>query len=415
MSSTKKNRWIILAALLFNNLCLGATYTWSIFNKPLMETHGWQLSEVSLAYSMLLIVTFFSNLISGQLQNKLGPRKLMLLSLIFWGGGWFLTSFATSIPQLYLFFSFTVGIGAGLGYNTIIATIPRWFPDCKGLANGLVVGASGLAPILFAPVGYFLLDNFGVGNAFKYLGLTFLIIMSATFWLITAPSEGWKPEGWEPPEATEATGVLQNKTTKEMLRDPVFYLLWFVLLAGATAGMIMTGHASGIGMELVNMTGSQAAMMVSLLAVMSFGGRLLMGSLSDKIGRYRTILIIVIAIVADMFFFGTVHSFGSFVVALSVIGFSFGSIMSVFPALCADTFGSAHIASNWSVLYSGYTVASFVGPMSAAKCVEAYGSYVNVFVLSGVLAALALIAQIAAMIINNRRLAKKETANEEYI
>ena len=143
---------------------------------------------------------------------------------------------------------------------------------------------------------------------------------------------------------------------------------------------------------------------------MSFAGRLIMGSLSDKIGRYRTVLAIIIIIAADMFFFGVVHSFPTFVLALSVVGFCFGSIMSVFPALCSDTFGVTHMSSNWSVMYSGYTVASFIGPMSAAKCVEAFGSYVNVFVLSGVLAALALIALLAAMRINSRRVAQKAAA-----
>ncbi len=406
----ERNRWVILAALVINNICLGATYVWSIFNAPLMEANGWQLSQVSLAYSMLLLVTFFANLVSGQLQNKVGPQKLMLVALIFWGGGWFLTGFARSLPQLYIFFSLIVGIGTGFGYNTVVSTIPRWFPDRKGLANGLVIGASGLSPLPFAPLGYFLLERFGVQNSFKGLGAIFLVLMAATFWLITAPPKGWKPEGWEPPVATVKTGILQEKRTGEMVKDPVFYLLWFVLMTGATAGMIMTGHASGIGQELVGMTGSQGAMMVSLLAVMSFAGRLIMGSLSDKIGRYRTVLAIIIIIAADMFFFGVVHSFPTFVLALSVVGFCFGSIMSVFPALCSDTFGVTHMSSNWSVMYSGYTVASFIGPMSAAKCVEAFGSYVNVFVLSGVLAALALIALLAAMRINSRRVAQKAAA-----
>ena len=195
----EKNRWVILAALVINNICLGATYVWSIFNTPLMEANGWQLSQVSLAYSLLLLVTFFANPISGQLQNKVGPQKLMLVALVFWGGGWFLTGFATSLPQLYLFFSLVVGIGTGFGYNTVVSTIPRWFPDRKGLANGLVIGASGLSPLPFAPIGYFLLDRFGVQNSFKGLGIIFLVLMAATFWLITAPPQGWKPEGWVPP------------------------------------------------------------------------------------------------------------------------------------------------------------------------------------------------------------------------
>ena len=379
----RRNRWMVLLVLMLNNICLGAPYVWSIFNQPLMEARGWQLSQISLAYSLMLLVTFFANLLAGWLQEWVPPQWLLLAGGVLWGGGWALTGFAQTLPQLYLSFSLVTGLGSGLGYNTVVSQVPRWFPDRMGLANGVVVGGSGLAPLLFAPMGYTLLDRFGVENAFKVLGLVFLLVMGATFWVIAAPARG---------TAAAAAGEPGDKGPGEMLRDPRFYLLWFVLMTGATAGMIMTGHAAGIGRSLAGLDAGAAALTVSALAAANFSGRLVVGALSDRLGRMRTITVILCVILADMLVFPYAVTPPAFVAALMVVGFCFGAVMATFPALCADLFGRRRLSANWSVLYSGYTAASFLGPMAAARCMERFGSYQAVFSLSAGLLALGLVA-----------------------
>jgi len=378
----RRNRWLVLAVLMLNNLCLGAPYVWSIFNQPLMEVRGWQLSQISLAYSLMLFVTFLSNLLAGWLQEWVPPQWLLLTGAVLWGGGWALTGTAQTLPQLYLYFGLVVGMGSGLGYNTVVSQVPRWFPDKLGLANGIVVGGSGLSPLLFAPVGYALLERFGVEGAFRVLGLTFLCVMGATFWIISAPARG---------AAAKAAGEPSDKGPGEMLRQKQFYLLWFVLMTGATAGMIMTGHAAGIGQSLAGLSAGTAALMVSVLAAANFSGRVIAGSLSDRFGRLRTITVIVGVLLLDMLVFPFARNLPAFAAALVVVGFCFGAVMATFPALCADTFGRRHHSANWSVLYSGYTAASFLGPMAAAWAMERFGSYTAVFLLSGGLLVLALI------------------------
>lgn len=388
--SLMKKRWIILAAMIVQYFCTGAPYMWSIFNNPLVEANNWDLGQVSLAYSALMLFVFISNVITGQLQGKISVRKLMIAAGLFWSAGWFLTGFAKTLPQLYLFFSATVGIGGGIVYNTLVSLLPYWFPDRKGFTNGLLASASGIAPVFLAPLGYFFLDNFGVLNSFKYLGIIFFVLMLGTVWIITSPKAGWLPDGWGAVKVAK-TSAVKDKTSREMLKTPQFYMIWFVVMACCTAGSIMTGHASNIGQELVNITASQGALMVSFLAIMSFLGRLSMGYLSDKIGRQKTILIIASAISLDMILFFFVSNFMMFAVAVGIVGFSFGAFMAVFPVLVGDVFGQKHFSSNFPLVYSGYTCAFFVGLLATAKFLEVSGSYQNVFIMSAVLAIISVV------------------------
>ena len=390
-----KKRWVVLGALTISNLCYGSIYAWSIFNRPLIEGTGLPIRYVSLAYSLMMITTFIFTLVSAPLLRRWGHRRLILLSAIFWCAGWFLTGYARSAAALYLFFSLLVGIGAGFGYNTIVSLIPQWFPDKKGLANGIAIGASGIAPLITAPLASALLSRFGVFSAFRALSLFFAVLLLGVFWLIDSPPAGYQAQ-WAPQAPAGSTPQQTGKTTLEMLQDPIFYLFWFVLLAADTSGMMMTGHAADIGSVQAGLSAQSATMLVSLLAVMNFTGRILFGTLSDKIGRYRVVTAILVIIAASMLLMGRVSQVWQFLVVFSLVGICFGAVMAVFPALCADCFGTKHMASNWSVMYSGYTAASFIGPFSAAACFEWTGSYQAAFFIAAGLSLAALIVFIVA-------------------
>lgn len=397
-----KRRWAILAALFVGNICYGSIYVWSIFNQPLIQATGLPISQVSLAYSLMMIFTFIFTLCAAPLLRKWGHRRVMMVSAAFWSLGWFLTGSARTMGQLYFYFSFLVGVGAGFGYNTIVSLVPLWFPDRTGLANGVAIGASGLAPVITTPLAYAVLERFGVATSFRTLGILFAGLLLCVVCMIQSPPPGYEMlfAGNRKVDMKALTGI----GTRKMLKDPVFYLFWIALLCGATSGMMMTGHAASIGAELVGMQASAAALLVSLLAVMSFSGRLLMGILSDKIGRFRVIAASLLLIGGAMLMLGNLRTLWEFLVAFSIVGFCFGAIMAVFPAVCSDTFGAKHMASNWSVLYSGYTVASFIGPYSAAAFMEASGSYRSAFLLAGALGVGAMILFLfAGQILKRRR------------
>lgn len=415
-------RGVILAAGALTAVGTSAIYMWSIFNKPLMDTFGYTTSEVSMVYSLFLLASCFSSMIAGWLQHKMQPRFIVLSAGILFGIGWIGSGFATSLPLLYFFFSLCAGAGNGFLYNTIVAIVTKWYPDKRGLANGVCIGAIGLGPVFFAPLGNFLIESLDVQMAFRVVGIIWIVTYLIFSWLLYVPPANWAPKGWRAEVAdplqtdpsqtqiaedkvVEGTVAIRevNFTARQMFKQPLYYVLFLILMVATTSGLMVTGHASNIGQEMAQLTASEGAIMVSVLAFGSFLGRLCFGVISDKIGRYNTLIVaLLLNAVVMLGFMAQAHTFVSFLVAVSLVGASFGGTMSVVPAIVGDEFGSANFGQNYSFVYPGYTVASFVGPMAAASAVEAVGSYVPSFYIAGGIALVGIV-----LVLIGKRLAKK--------
>lgn len=374
---------ILLAAAVCGGLT-GAIYMWSIFNKPLMELYGWVPQQVSLAYSLFLLMMAISGIISGWLQRRMSARTLVLVAGIGLSTGWVLTGFANSIPTLYLTFSLVAGFFDGLIYNAAVSTAAKWFPDKRGFASGVCIGAMGLAPLPFAPIGNALIESFGAPTSFKIVGGIFLALFLVFSWFIEAPPAGWLPKGWKPEEGKAQAASVDIKS-RDMFKKPVFWVLWALFAVAATSGLMMTGHASGIGQELAGLSPTQGALLVGILAAANFTGRFGFGALSDKIGRYNGLLLVTILTAVIMLFFGRADSFATFTIVLCAVGACYGGVMTIMPSLCGDLFGMVNFGQNYAFLFTGFTCASFIGPMLAANVFASTGSYAGAFPIAAVL------------------------------
>ncbi|KUO71551.1 MAG: hypothetical protein APF81_11295 [Desulfosporosinus sp. BRH_c37] len=393
-------RWFILVQLFISVGCTGGVYAWSVFSKPLMKLHGWTGPEVTLAYSCILVCVALVGIVGGRFLDRFGPKYLMLGAGILFGSGWFLVGYADTLLKLYLFFGVIGGIGDGLLYQTSVTTATRWFPERKGLAAGIVVGAAGLAPVVIAPLANWVLTNYGVLNAFKFFGVLFLIIRVAGFWIVIDPPVGWKPEGYVPPAVTATTiSTGLDYGPKEMMKDKRFYMLWFTYLCGCVSGLLLISQASGLAQELAHLTAAQAAALgVGVLAICNFVGRSGMGFLSDKIGRFKTLSIIFITTAVMMLLFRQAHSYGTYVPVLAITGVCFGGLLATFPSITGEMFGMRRMGSNYGIMFTAYGTAAIVGPMVGAWCKQLTGNYNLAFVFS---ACLALIAFILIFTLNN--------------
>ncbi|MGI6590851.1 MAG: OFA family MFS transporter [Eggerthellaceae bacterium] len=388
MATKVYRRVIVLVAA---SLCCGATgcvYMWSIFNKPLMAAHGWAQADVALAYSLYLVMVCLMGFICGWMQTKMSPKKLVLIAGTLFGGGWILTAFANSLPMLYLSFSVIAGAGNGFIYNTSVTVAQKWYPDRRGLASGLCIGLAGLAPVVFAPLGNYFIAAFDVSTAFILVGVIILVLYWVFAQFLKLPEPGWKPEGWEPPASLGAANCLSDLKTTTMLRQPLFWVMWLTLCAACTSGTMMTGNASNIGQDLAGLTAAQGAMQVGIFAVGGFCGRFGFASLSDKIGRHNTFLIMLGAnAVVMLFFLNGARDFLSFTVCLVIIGACFGGSMATMASLCGDNFGTANYGQNYAFVYSGFTMSSFTGSWCAALCMQLTGTYFASFMVAGFLSA----------------------------
>ena len=126
MKITKATRWRVFAGVWIQSLFTSATAFFSLFALPLTGQFGWSSSEFSMAYTIYMFVYCAMGFVGGLLAEKLQPRVAIYLGLLFFSAGWFLTGFASSIPQLYLFYGVMAGAGAGTIYPACLPqVVPR--------------------------------------------------------------------------------------------------------------------------------------------------------------------------------------------------------------------------------------------------------------------------------------------------
>lgn len=366
MEGKKTNRWLVVLGSLIMQLSLGAIYTWSLFNAPLVEKFGWDVSATVFTFSVTLVFFALSVIVAGRIQDKIGPRKVATVGGILTGTGVILASFATSPTMLYLTYGFIAGIGIGSAYVTPLAACVKWFPEKRGLINGLVLAALGLGGVIFKPVILYFIAAYGVSSAFLYLGLIYgsLIVVGAQF--LAVPPAGYTPPGWTPPapkaDETFVAGA-KDYTIAEALKTPQMYILFLWMFFAAGAGLMVISVAANIGMSLVGLSLAAAGNAVVTISLFNAAGRLFWGAISDKIGRVISVLIIFVLLGSALTFMSMVSmTYVTFLLATCVIGFCFGGTAALFPTITADWFGTKNVGNNYGAVFLFYGVAALIAP-----------------------------------------------------
>lgn len=382
------NRWIVLAASIVINLCIGSAYAWSVFQKPLIKMFGWTTAEASLAFTLSLSLVPLAMIVAGRIQDQKGPKLVVFVGGIIFGAGILLTGFVSSITTLYLSYGLLGGIGIGTIYGCTVANTVKWFPDKRGLAGGLTAAGFGLGAVLFAPVAVNLIASFDVLTTFKILGAVYVFGVCSSSLLLQAPQQGWKPEGWEPPAKSPAAAasVGIDLSANEMLKTSKFYILWIMYTIGCIAGLMIIGHASPIGQEKIGLSPQVAAVAVSFLGLANTFGRIFWGTVSDKIGRYPTLMLMYIVNGVMLLLLNNATSFTMFLIGICGIALSFGGFLGIFPSVTADNFGAKNLGINYGVMFTSYGVAAFIGPRLAAVVKQSSGGdYGQAFIIASLL------------------------------
>lgn len=361
----------MLAAMLLA-LFSGIGYAWSVFQGPLMDNFGWQLRAISLTFTIQVLVSTISPIFLGRLQKKLGVANYLRIGILVYTLGLLATMFTSSLGYLYIIFGVVVGVGLGMLYPCLMAYSTSLFPDKTGMASGLLACSYGCGAVLWAPFATFLMKSYGVLAVYGILAALFAVVMLPTSFLIKAVPADFKPAPAR--QKAKRTVAARDYTWKEMLRSASFYILVLALTLGATSGLMITGHAANIMKEGLGYTAEMAALFVGLISVFNAMGRLVFGSLSDKIGRLPMMMVLFLVIGAAMLLL-TVANGGLFVACLLAIGAGYGGFTSMISPVCADTFGLKNLAVNYTFFYVSYGLAGVIGPQLASGIKQASGGY----------------------------------------
>lgn len=390
--SLTKSRWGVLIASCLINLCIGSMYAWSALSAPMAVELGVEAQDLAICFSISNAVGFIAMIVGGLLNDKFGPKWIMFIGGIIFGVGMFTCSFARNVTHLIISYGFCLGFGLALVYGCTISNTIKFFPDKRGMVGGMTTAFYGISSVIFAPLGSALAESFGPRATFKILGTIFLIVICLGSLIMKTCPQGFMPEGYIPPvKAVKKKNT--DKTPVEMLQTPQFYVMLVMLLAGGTFGLMIISCAKTIAINMVAASAGTATLFVSVICLFNTAGRLIAGSVSDKIGRINTLTVaLVIALIGLAFLIGASvnGSVALFAIGVILIGICFGTFMGVFPGFTTDQFGTKHNTVNYGIMWIGFSVAGLLGPTILTKT-SAGGSYTMAFVIAVVIAVIGLV------------------------
>ncbi len=384
-----KKRWLILLASCLINLCIGSMYAWSSLSAPMAKELNANLSSV---FSTANAVSFITMIIGGLLNDKYGPRWVMFVGGVMFGAGMFFSGLGQSVTHLILSYGLCLGLGMSLVYGCTISNTIKFFPDKRGMVGGMTTASYGISSVIFAPLADWICGFVGARMTFMLLGGVFLVVICAGSFLMAKCPAGFLPTGYVPPAQT-ASKKTADKTPLQMLKMPVFYVMLLMLTCGGTFGLMVISGAKGLALGMTAVSPATATLFVSVLCLFNTAGRLVAGTLSDKLGRINTLtsaLVIALIGLATLYICGLNGSAGLFAVGIMLIGICFGTFMGVFPGFCTDQFGTRYNTVNYGIMWIGFSAAGIVGPSVLTAVQNATGTYNLAFVIAFGMALLGL-------------------------
>ena len=405
-----KRRWLVLLFACLTNLCLGSVYAWSVFAAPMAEYLGTitgtgiTTADLAIVYTVANSVGPITMISGGWINDRFGPKKVILTGGVMFGCGMILAGLSTSVGMLMVTYGLLGGLGLGMAYGCTISCCVKFFPDKRGLIGGLTTAAYGFSSVLLPPMINLLVEKVQVKMAFILVGITFLVIISVSSLFMFSCPDGFVPEGWKAPEKQAGGQKEKDKDWKEMLKSPIFYLMILLLMSGAFSGMMIISQASAVGMEMIGLSVAAAGIAVSVLALFNSFGRILAGFLSDKIGRVQTLTLACFLSVGGnvLLYLCGKGDLILFYIGISIVGICFGAFMGVFPGFTADQFGAAHNSVNYGIMFIGFAMAGYFGPTIMKNVYYKNGFYTQAFLIAAGLSVAGIILTVLYLMCKKR-------------
>ncbi len=372
----QKSRWGIAVAAVFMQLCLGTVYAWSVFKKPLMESHGWTETSTQIAFMICIGMTGLCAAFGGVFVDKKGPKKVATVGGLLFGLGTILAGLANyidSIFLLYLGFGFIGGCGNGLAYVTPIVILIRWFPDKRGLVTGLAVMGFGAGAFFMGQIAPAMINQSGITRTWFVFGIVFLVVTVVMAQFFKNPPKGWLPQGFVPKAASASTAA-GSWTFPDAFLTRQWWMLWTIFFLNISAGLGLLSQLSPMAQEIQKNAFSDHARLavaggfvVSIASLFNGFGRLFWAWISDGIGRKTVFIIMFVS--GAMLYLALPHIRHEmiFIIVASYLLASYGGGFSVMPAFVADSFGPAHVGRIYGAILTAWGAAGVAGPLVFAR------------------------------------------------
>lgn len=311
---------------------------------------------IGLTMFFILAAVGSSMFFIGRWQVRLGPKLMMGIGALVCGAATALVSVAPGLWAVYVW-AFLIGGGTSMVYMPGMTIVQQWFPARRGLVTGLVSLVFGLSAAVTAPLMGLMLTHFGYrATAVTLATMTVAVGLMAAQWTSTPDSPIDTGPADEAPTPGESLSVAQS------VRTGSFWFLWVTWALMGAAGIAMVTLSTAYGHHKWHSLRA-AVILLTAFNLTSGLSRIVMGYLSDLIGRRLSMSLSFFAAGLAYLALGHVEGLTQAAILAAVIGIAFGTLFAVSAPLASDCFGLTHFGAIFGLVFTAYGFMSGVlGP-----------------------------------------------------
>jgi len=373
---------VVAAAFVVLFTAYGAQYCFGVFFAALLDEFHWSRASLSGVFSLYAFFYCVFGFAAGRLSDALGPRWVIAGGGLVLGGAMAAMAIVHELWQPYLLYGLVAALGMGTAYVPCNSTVVKWFAAKRGLAMGLANTGAGAGTLVLPPLAQWAVTGLGWRGAYVAFGLAVVLAINAVAPLMRRDPEsmGLHPDGAPAPPSAARDGGHELPLGAAM-RTGAFWLLAAAFTATWMPVFIPLVHLVPFARD-VGHSAETGAWLVSTLGAGAVIGRLVMGPVSDRIGR-RPALVAAMALQAIAFLgLAEAQGLGPLVASVFVYGYSYGTISTLFGAIIGDFFGPAQAGSLVGFLFMLSGSMAAWGPLAAGAIYDATGGYGLIFRLA---------------------------------
>jgi len=360
-----RKAWVVVwATFVCLAVIFGVSYSFAAFFENFAKEFSAQRADVSWIFGLCGLVYFVLGALGGMLADRWGPRLVCMAGMGFMALGLFLTSLAQDLTTVYLSYGLLVGLGIAFVYTPSIASVQPWFTKRRGLASGIASSGVGAGTLILPVLVSYLLGSVDWRSALQMMAAGVLMLgLTAAFLLERAPSL-----------PGQQGGLLSGLSLNEALKTASFRWLYVGTLLGAPVMFIPFAHISAAARD-AGVADAQAVGLVGLIGIGSLVGRFAIGWLADRLGRVKTLMLMQCLMGLSYLVWAGAQEWWMFALFALWFGLSYGSIVSLLPAICMDLFGGRAVSAVIGTLYTGAALGNLLGPVLAGQVFDVTQSY----------------------------------------
>ena len=367
-------RALTLLASMLVTFVLGSVHAFSVFLLPFETLLELPRSQISLIYSFALVAITLAVLVGYRIYSLLPAWALILVTCAVAAAGLLLAAGAVSWWMLFAGYSLAFGFSNGIGYGFSLQLVGRVMPEIKGFAMGAVTAAYAVGSVVFAKIFAWRVALDSIDSAFTAIAVALLVcgILAALMLRVADANYGSSDQ-----EVNRDLPAIDNHKLLQF---------WLAYMTSVFAGLMAIGHAAGIALA------RGASVELATLAAIAIGigsalGGFMAGWLIDRWPARHFLLGLPLISAVALLIVGVTDGATLVVALLSVVGFSYGAIIAIYPVVISDYFAGAG-PQAYGRVFIAWGFAGLVAPWCAGVLYDRYSNYELAMVIAAGVAVL---------------------------